>query len=79
MLEQITPEQFDEWLAFGCYVEPFGHEIDWLRTGTVAAMLYAANGGKGSGTNPATYIPKMTKSKKSTIDTFRKQMQERYS
>jgi hypothetical protein len=79
MLAQITPEQFDEWVAFGCFLEPFGQEIDWLKTGTIAAMIFAANGGKGSGCNPASYVPKFNESKKDSIDTFRRQMEARYS
>ena len=34
MLDSITPEQFEEWLAFGLYLEPFGSDVEWLKTGT---------------------------------------------
>ena len=76
MLEQITPEQFDEWVAFGCHVEPFGYEVEWLRTGTMTAMIYAANGGKGKGLNPSSYIPQ--RKRENTAEAFRKQMEAKY-
>lgn len=50
MLDQITPEQFNEWLAY-YRVEPFGDE--WLAAATIAAsshnaglMVAAAHGAK---------------------------------
>jgi hypothetical protein len=79
MLSQITPEQFDEWLAFGCFVEPFGSEIDWLKTGTITSMIFAANGGKGNGTNPGSYVPEFGKTKNtSNLEIFKQQMEAKY-
>ena len=78
MLSQITPEQFDEWLAFGCYIEPFGSEIGWLQTGTVASMIFAANGGRGEGVDPNSYVPKFGFKKSSNLENFKKQMEAKY-
>lgn len=36
MLDEMTPRQMDEWIAFGV-LEPFGD--DWRRSGTVAAEI----------------------------------------
>ena len=50
MLESMTPQQMDEWIAY-YRIEPFGDE--WLQAGTIAAVMYnvvasvgAAMGGK---------------------------------
>ena len=73
----ITPEQFQEWLAFGLYLEPFGSDVEWLKTGTVASMIYAANGGKGEGTHPADYIPNK-KRKRGSVSSFQKMVAAKY-
>jgi|TARA_R110000824_G_scaffold129388_5_gene290629 hypothetical protein len=77
MLHSITPEQFDEWLAFGLYLEPFGSDIEWLKTGTIASMIYSANGGKGEGTRPSDYIPRY-KPKPNSIASFEKIVAAKY-
>tara|TARA_R100000152_G_C6782231_1_gene219177 strand:- start:6895 stop:7161 length:267 start_codon:yes stop_codon:yes gene_type:complete len=76
MLSQITPEQADEWVAYGVYLEPFGFEMDWLQTGTLASMVYAALGGKGTGTSPADYIP--TDKPDNSVDEFRAVIAAKY-
>ena len=77
MLHSITPEQFEEWLAFGLYLEPFGSDIEWLKTGTIASMIYSANGGKGEGTRPGDYILKH-KPKSNSIASFEKIVAAKY-
>ena len=77
MLSMITPEQFQEWLAFGLYLEPFGSDVEWLKTGTVASMIYAANGGKGEGTHPSDYIPNR-KQKRGSVSSFQKMVAAKY-
>ena len=39
MLDEVSPEQFDEWQAYW-QIEPFGDE--WLQTGTVASSAHNA-------------------------------------
>ena len=77
MLGMITPEQFQEWLAFGLYLEPFGSDIEWVKTGTIASMIYAANGGKGEGTRPSDYIPNQ-KRKRGSVSSFEKMVAAKY-
>ena len=77
MLNMITPEQFQEWLAFGLYLEPFGSDIEWMKTGTIASMIYAANGGKGEGTRPTDYIPNQ-KRKRGSVSNFHKMVAAKY-
>tara|TARA_R110000824_G_scaffold11593_3_gene50813 strand:+ start:5881 stop:6120 length:240 start_codon:yes stop_codon:yes gene_type:complete len=77
MLDAITPEQFEEWLAFGLYLEPFGSDVEWLKTGTIASMIYCANGGKGEGSRPSDYIPKH-KQKKNPIASFQQIVATKY-
>ena len=45
MLESMTPQQMDEWLAY-YQVEPFGDE--WLQAGTIAAVVYNVVASVGS-------------------------------
>jgi hypothetical protein len=77
MLSMVTPEQFEEWLAFGLYLEPFGSDVEWIKTGTVASMIYAANGGKGEGTQPADYIPNK-KRKRGSVSGFQQMVAAKY-
>jgi len=77
MLGMITPEQFQEWLAFGLYLEPFGSDIEWMKTGTIASMIYAANGGKGEGTRPSDYIPNR-KRKRGSVSNFHEMVAAKY-
>ena len=77
MLNMITPEQFQEWLAFGLYLEPFGSDIEWVKTGTIASMIYAANGGKGEGTRPSDYIPNQ-KRKRGSVSSFQQAVAAKY-
>jgi hypothetical protein len=78
MLGQITPEQFDEWLAFGLQIEPFGFENEWLQIGTIASMIFAAGGGKGEGQKPSAYIPTMKENTHDEIEAFRRFIETRY-
>lgn len=78
MLDSITPEQFEEWLAFGLYLEPFGSDVEWLKTGTIASMIYSANGGKGEGTKPSDYIPKYKPKRRNSIASFEKIVAAKY-
>lgn len=73
----ITPEQFQEWLAFGLYLEPFGSDIEWIKTGTIASMIYAANGGKGEGTRPSDYIPNHRR-KRGSVSSFEQMVAAKY-
>ena len=77
MLAMITPEQFQEWLAFGLYLEPFGSDVEWVKTGTIASMIYAANGGKGEGSSPADYIPNQ-KRKRGSVTSFQQMVAAKY-
>jgi hypothetical protein len=77
MLSTITPEQFQEWMAFGLFLEPFGSDIEWVKTGTIASMIYAANGGKGEGTRPSDYIPNR-KRKRGSVSSFQQAVAAKY-
>lgn len=70
MLDSISPEQFDEWMAY-YLLEPWGDE--WLQAGTIAAEVrnaglrsLAAAGVQVDDRdfrNPKQYVPKVRKSK----------------
>jgi hypothetical protein len=51
MLADTTVEQFNEWIA-RYRLEPWGD--DWTQTGTIAAAVCNANGGKAS---PTDFVP----------------------
>ena len=78
MLAMITPEQFQEWLAFGLYLEPFGSDIEWVKTGTIASMIYAAHGGKGEGTRPSDYIPNLKRKRRGSVSSFHEMVAAKY-
>ena len=55
MLDQMTPEQMDEWIAFGL-LEPFGDT--WRQAGMVAAEINNVNASKQSELrDPEDYLP----------------------
>lgn len=55
MLDQMTPEQMDEWIAFGL-LEPFGDA--WRQTGTIAAEVNNVHASKQSELrDPEDYLP----------------------
>jgi hypothetical protein len=55
MLDEMTPEQMDEWIAFGV-LEPFGDS--WRQTGTIAAEINNVYASKQSEIrDPEDYLP----------------------
>ncbi len=55
MLDAMTPEQMDEWIAYSL-IEPFGDE--WRQTATVVAELNNVHAGRESELKgPDDYLP----------------------
>jgi len=47
LLACLTSRQVSEWIAFS-ELEPFGEQIDWLRTGVLASLIANVNKQKGA-------------------------------
>lgn len=62
MLDEMTPEAMDEWIAFAM-VEPFGDQ--WRQTATIAAQVNnSAAASKNSLVTPDDYLPEPARSDK---------------
>ena len=71
MLADITPEQFNEWIAYH-QLEPWGDE--WVQTATIASAAHNAAG--NSHLSPLDFIPVQTERLVGLSD---EQMQAKYS
>lgn len=68
LLAMLTPQQFDEWIAYWT-LEPFGYETEWQHAGVVASVIANVHRKKHSRSyKPSDFIPKVRKApKKQTV------------
>jgi hypothetical protein len=61
LLACLTSRQISEWIAFS-ELEPFGEQIDWLRTGVLASLIANVNRQKGAKPfKPTDFMPEEPK------------------